>query len=66
MAADSDACREQCIGGPAHRIPLLIRRLQMEGSRPVIPLTNLVHSTVWVELPKTLEQVYKNASKNNF
>lgn len=38
----------------------------MEGSRPVIPLTNLVHSTVWVELPKTLEQVYKNASKNNF
>ena len=57
---------KQCIGGPAHRIPLLIRRLQMGGRGPVIPLTNLVHSTVLVELPKTLEQVYKKASKNNF
>ncbi|TNF80197.1 hypothetical protein FGE05_22450 [Pseudomonas sp. ICMP22404] len=66
MAADSDACGEQCIGRPAHRIPLLIRRLQREGRKPVIPLTNLVHSTVQVELSKTLEQVYKNASKNNF
>jgi hypothetical protein len=57
---------EQCVGGPAHRIPLLIRRLQMKGRTSVIPLTNLVHSTVQVELPKKLEQVYKNASKNNF
>ncbi|ROM75663.1 hypothetical protein BK654_17165 [Pseudomonas brassicacearum] len=58
--------RKQCIGSPAHRIPLLIHRLQMEGRKPVIPLTNLAHSTVLVELSKTLEQVYKNASKNNF
>lgn len=57
---------KQCIGRPAHRIPLLIHRLQMGGSRPVIPLTNLAHSTVLAELSKTLEQVYKNASKNNF
>ena len=38
----------------------------MEGRKPVIPLTNLVHSTVLVELSKTLEQVYKKASKSNF
>lgn len=57
---------KQCVGRPAHRIPLLIRRLQTEGRKPVIPLTNLVHSTVLAELSKTLEQVYKNASKNNF
>ncbi|QBZ89489.1 hypothetical protein EPZ47_12460 [Pseudomonas viciae] len=56
---------KQCIGSPAHRIPLLIRRLQMDGRKPVIPLTNLVHSTVLVELSKTLEQVYKNARENN-
>lgn len=37
----------------------------MEGRKPVIPLTNLVHSTVLVELSKTLEQVYKNARENN-
>jgi len=40
--------------------------LQMKGRKPVIPLTNLAHSTVLAELSKTLEQVYKNASKNNF
>jgi len=57
---------KQCIGRPAHRIPLLIHRLQTEGRKPVIPLTNLAHSTVLAELSKTLEQVYKNASKNNF